>query len=317
VEIVRLEPLAPQDWPRPAVAVGNFDGVHLGHQALLATARERAGERGGQVVVLTFDPHPARVLSPERAPSRLMTLEQKAEVLEAHGVDVLAVLPFTATLAEKTAAEFAGLVLSRSLRAEEVVVGENFRFGRGRAGTLQELERLGAGLGFRTVGVPPVLHDGRPVSSSRVRDALGEGDVAEALALLGRPHFVDGEVVRGEGRGRTLGIPTANLRTANETLPAGGVYAGRCHLAAGEAPRPAVVNLGRRPTFGGGEPTVEAHLLDFQGDLYGRRVRLEFVARLRPERAFPGPDALLEQIARDVQEARRLLETPSGRGYSH
>jgi riboflavin kinase/FMN adenylyltransferase len=316
VEIVRLEPLVPRGWPRPAVAVGNFDGVHRGHQALLSAAREEAGLRSGRVVVLTFEPHPARVVSPERAPSRLMTLAQKAEMLEAFGVDVLAVLPFTPALAEKTADEFARLVLRECLHAEEVVVGQNFRFGRGRAGGFPDLERLGAELGFRGLGVPPVLHEGHPVSSSWIRDALAGGDVAGAAALLGRPHFVDGEVVRGDGRGRSIGVPTANLRTENETLPTGGVYACRCRLAPGEAFRPAVANLGRRPTFGGGEPTVEAHLLDFEGDLYGRRVRLEFVGRLRPERTFAGPDALREQIGRDVQDARRLLETTSGQGYS-
>jgi riboflavin kinase/FMN adenylyltransferase len=316
VEIVRLEPLVPRGWPRPAVAVGTFDGVHRGHQALLSAARDQAGRRHGRVVVLTFEPHPARVVSPERAPSRLMTLEQKAEMLEASGVDVLAVLPFTHALAEKSADEFARLVLRDCLRAEEVVVGQNFRFGRGRAGGFPDLERLGAELGFQSLGVPPVLHEGQPVSSTRIRDALAGGDVAGAAALLGRPYFIDGEVVRGDGRGRSIGVPTANLRTENETLPAGGVYACRCRLAPGEPSRPAVANLGRRPTFGGGDPTVEAHLLDFDGDLYGRRVRLEFAFRLRPERTFAGPSDLREQIGRDIEDARRLLETPSGQGYS-
>jgi riboflavin kinase / FMN adenylyltransferase len=320
VDIVHLDP--GRAWEaagpsrRPVVAVGNFDGVHRGHQTLLQAARDRAARHGGTVVVLTFEPHPARVVSPERAPSRLMTLEQKGEVLAGLGVDVLALLPFTGALAEKTADDFARLVLSECLHAEGVVVGENFRFGRGRAGTLQDLQRLGAELGFATIGVPPVLLDGQPVSSSRVRDALAAGDVTLAASLLGRPYSIEGDVVQGEGRGRTLGVPTANLRPVNETLPALGVYACRCRVAAGEAPRPAVANLGHRPTFGPGETTVEAHVLDFEGDLYGRRLRLEFVDRLRAERAFGSPEALREQIGRDREDARRLLETPSPRGYS-
>lgn len=315
MEIVRLEPSVPRPCPGAAVAVGNFDGVHRGHQALLAAARADARARGGQVVVLTFDPHPARVLTPDRAPARLMTFDQKAEVLAGLGVDVLAVLPFGPGLAEESAAAFARLVLRDGLQAEAVVVGRNFRFGRGREGGVQDLERLGGELGFATVGVDAVLHGGVPVSSSRVREVLAAGDAAEAAALLGRPHFLDGTVVQGDGRGRQLGTPTANLQTANETLPARGVYACWCALPGGER-QPAVTNLGHRPTFGGGEATIEAHLLDFAGDLYGQTVRLEFVDRLRPERAFPGVDALRAQIAADVAEARRRLAGPSAGGYS-
>jgi riboflavin kinase/FMN adenylyltransferase len=305
MELVRLDPLAPCGWPRPAVAVGNFDGVHRGHQALVATAVAVA--RAGTVVALTFDPHPARVLAPERAPRALMTLEQKAEALEAAGVQRLAVLPFTPEVSRLAAPEFARRVLRESLGAEVVVVGTGFRFGHQRAGDSAELERLGGEFGFRVVAHPPVLLQGEPVSSSRIREALARGQVEAAAEMLGRPFFVEGLVVTGAGRGRTLGVPTANLAPENETLPAVGVYACRCRSEESDVVRGAVVNLGRRPTWGGGETRLEAHLLDFEGDLYGARLRVEFVAWLREERAFPGPEALTAQISEDITAARVVL----------
>jgi riboflavin kinase/FMN adenylyltransferase len=247
------------------------------------------------------------VLKPERAPRSLMTLAQKAELLAALGVDVLAVLPFTPALASLSPREFATRVLVGELRAQSVVVGEGFRFGKARAGDVVELDHLGRELGFEVVAVSAVLHEGRRVSSTRVRESLLEGDVAAAAVLLGRPYFVDGRVVRGDGRGRTLGIPTANLALENEIVPKEGVYAVRVGLPAGGPPRAAVANLGRRPTFGGGEATVEAHLLDFEDDLYGQRLRVFFVERLRDEKAFPGKDALVAQIGADVLQARRVL----------
>jgi riboflavin kinase/FMN adenylyltransferase len=316
MERVRLrsvsEPLSEEETPGrleaafPAVAVGNFDGVHRGHQKLVAAARARAAAAAGTCVALTFDPHPARVLQPDRPLRRLMTEEQRAEALAALGVDVLAVLPFTPALAALSPEDFATSVLRGALRAKAVVVGEDFRFGKARAGDVAQLRELGSRLGFEVVGVPPVLEGGAPVSSTRIREALGLGDVATAASLLGRPYFVDGEVVRGEGRGRTLGIPTANLLVENEILPKGGVYAARAGRP-GEPLRPAVVNLGRRPTFGGGEPTVEAHLLDYDADLYRQRLRVSFEARLRDERAFAGKDALVAQIREDMAAARAFL----------
>jgi riboflavin kinase / FMN adenylyltransferase len=308
LEVVRLDTLDPRAWPRPAVAVGNFDGVHRGHQALVAQAVGEARAAGGTAVVLTFDPHPSRVLAPERAASTLTTLDQKAELLARLGVDRLAVLPFTAELAAQDAEAFAGRVLHDILHAATVVVGAGFRFGRGRAGDVALLRRVGRRLGFEVHGMRPVLHQGAPISSSRVREALARGDVAGAAEMLGRPFFIDGEVARGLGRGRTLGIPTANLAPVNETLPGNGVYA--CLLLVGDSgqpPRPAVTNIGRRPTFGGTETIVETHVLDFDADLYGRHVRLYFHSRLRPERAFPGPQALVEQIRRDIDTARQAL----------
>jgi riboflavin kinase / FMN adenylyltransferase len=315
VEVVRLEKGARRNWPAPALTVGNFDGVHRGHQALVAAALAQARGMGGTAVALTFDPHPERVVDPAHATTTLMTVDQKAEVMGALGLDVLAVLTFDAARAAQPAEDFAAEVLARGMGARAVVVGTAFRFGHARAGDAALLARLGRTLGFGVTAVPPVEHDGAPISSTRIRSELAAGRVEQARALLGRDFFVDGTVVRGEGRGRLLGIPTANLDVVNETLPAHGVYAGWCRTLDPVGTRwPAVVNLGRRPTFGGREVTVEAHVLDQDVDLYGRRLRLEFAGRLRDELPFPGPEALVGQIRRDVKRARALLDAGRGRG---
>ena len=309
MERVRLDTLAPHGWREPAATVGNFDGVHRGHRSLVEAAVRQARERGGMAVALTFDPHPSRVLSPDRAPATLMTLDQRAEALAALGIDCLAVLPFTFALSRESPADFARKVLRDAVGARMVVVGENFRFGRGREGDLATLARLGESLGFAVLGTPPVVHEGAPISSTRIREALARGAVRAAREMLGRRFFVDGTVVRGVGRGRQIGLPTANLAIVNETLPARGVYACWCRdLREGEGTvYPAVVNIGHRPTFGGGALSVEAHLLDFDGDLYGRTLRTEFEERLREERTFAGPEALVAQVRDDVARARRCL----------
>jgi len=309
MKLVRLGSLAPQGWPDPAVTIGNFDGVHRGHQALVEMAVRDAGASAGTAVVLTFEPHPSAVLSPDRAPSTLMTVEQKAEALASLGADYLVVLPFTQALSYQTPEEFARLVLRDALGARGVVVGSNFRFGRGRRGDVATLRRLGGALGYRVHGLDPVFHDGAPISSTRIREALARGAVEAAGELLGRPFFVEGTVVRGDGRGRSLGFPTANLELENETLPGSGVYACWCRVdPRSDGPSvKAVANIGRRPTFGGGHTSVEAHLLDFAEDFYGARLRLGFQARLREERRFAGPEELREQIGRDVVEARGFL----------
>jgi riboflavin kinase/FMN adenylyltransferase len=292
--------------PAPVVTVGNFDGVHRGHRALVAEAVEGARAARCEAVVLTFDPHPARVLRPSAAPPALTTLAQREELLVALGVSRLAVLPFGSEVAALSPEEFAVRILAGVLRAREVVVGESFRFGRGRSGDVDVLRSLGARIGFGVRAVPPVLEDGAAISSSRIREALRRGDVKSASALLGREPFVDAQVVRGEGRGRRIGIPTANLVSENEVIPSRGVYVARCRLEAGED-WPAVVNIGRRPTFGGTHETVEAHLLDFDGELYGARVRLAFVERLRGEERFAGAEALVARIREDIARARTLL----------
>jgi riboflavin kinase / FMN adenylyltransferase len=307
VRIERLETLEPRATAPCAAAIGNFDGVHRGHARLVAETVAAARELDGRSVVLTFDPHPARVLAPESAPSSLLTLAQKAEILEALGVDTLAVLPFTPAVAALDAESFARDVLGSCLGAAAVVIGDNFRFGRGRTGDSALLSELGVRLGWTVTTVEPVTHLGTRISSTRVRRALAEGDVAATADLLGRRFFVDGVVEAGDGRGRGLGFPTANVTTANETLPASGVYA--CLFAAGGEPaREAVANLGTRPTFGGGaEALLEVHVLDTDRDLYGRSVRTTFVARLRAEQRFPDAAALAHQIAEDVARAREVL----------
>ncbi|HUG52423.1 MAG TPA: bifunctional riboflavin kinase/FAD synthetase [Vicinamibacteria bacterium] len=308
MEVVHLATLEPRPWPRPAVSVGNFDGVHRGHQALVAQAVADARASGGTAVVLTFDPHPSRVLAPERAPATITTLGQKAELVGRLGVDRLAVLPFTLELADRTAEDFARRVLHDALKAKTVVVGAGFRFGCGRQGDVALLRRLGQELGFDVHGLQPVTYQDAPISSSRIREAIARGEVGGAAEMLGRLFFIDGQVVRGLGRGRTLGVPTANIAPANETLPGNGVYA--CWVRIGGPGgdwQPAVANVGRRPTFGGAETTCEAHLLDVEKDLYNQPARLAFQARLRHEQAFGSAQALVEQIRRDVAEARERL----------
>jgi riboflavin kinase/FMN adenylyltransferase len=309
-DVVRLEAGSSPRWHRPVVAVGNFDGVHRGHQALVAAAVGAARTRGGTAVVLTFDPHPARVLAPDACPTALMTLDQKALALFRLGMGGMAILPFTRAVAAARPEDFAASVLHRAIGAEAVVVGTNFHFGRGRAGDVVTLRGQGHDLGFDVIEVAPVVVDGATVSSSRIREALARGDARAAATLLGRPHCVVGAVVRGEGRGRTIGIPTANVQPDNETLPALGVYAAWCWPAGAGAPLPAVVNVGRRPTFGGGAVSVEAHLLDFSGDLYGQQLGISFLSRLRGERAFAGKDALVAQIRDDIAAARGVLGGP-------
>jgi riboflavin kinase/FMN adenylyltransferase len=306
--ITRLTPGDVLDLPRAAIAVGNFDGVHRGHLALCQVTLERAAAQRGRPVVLTFDPHPARVLSPDRAPAELMTIDQKCEILHGSGIAEVVVVPFTPALSEQTPEEFARFVLEDALGAQTVVVGTHFRFGRNRQGNVDVLRELGGRLGFEVVPVEPVLHDGLPVSSSRIREAVARGDVEEAERMLGRPLFVDGRVVEGDGRGRALGIPTANLEVFGETQLARGVYAGRCVVPEVDPPgqNRCVVNVGHRPTFGGSTTTFEAHLLDFEGDLYGRRLRVELMSRLRDERRFESPEALAGQIRLDIDRARKL-----------
>ncbi len=306
MRVIRLPRPAEVAWPRPTVAIGNFDGVHLGHQALLRVTVDDVRRAGGTALALGFDPHPARVVAPERAPLAMTTLEQRAELLGALGVDAFAVLDFDARLAALSPAAFAREVLVGSLAAERVVVGEGFRFGQARAGDTPLLLELGRELGFAVHVVGPVADADGPVSSSRVRAALQQGRVELAARLLGRPPFVDGSVVRGSGRGRTIGVPTANLAVLNECLPARGVYA--CLAGLDSREHQAVVNIGERPTFGAAGLTVEAHLPGFTGDLYGRTLRLRFVKQIREERRFAGASDLVVQIGRDVAVAREVLE---------
>lgn len=292
-----------------AVAVGNFDGVHLGHAAVLARARARAAEAGGRSAVLTFEPHPAAVLRPDGAPPLLTPTPERTRRLHALGVDDVHTLTFDRALAALEAEAFVHEVLWPRLRPAWVVVGENFTFGRGGRGRPADLARLGERLGFGVEIVAPVILDGAPVSSSRVRARVREADLAGAERLLGRPYAVVGTVVHGAGQGRALGTPTANLvPPGDKCLPPEGIYAARVRVGAG--PRlPGAADLGRRPTFEeDGALRLEVHLIEGGGeDLYGREIEVEMVRYVRPDRKFADPAALRAAIAEDVRTIRALL----------
>ena len=295
----------PPRWHNPVLALGNFDGLHRGHAKIIDRVRRRAGERGGTPAVMTFDPHPSRVVRPDKAPPLLMTTEQRIEALGRAGMQGVAVVRFTREMSLWDPEMFVRTVLVEWLRVAEVWVGANFLFGHDRAGTFSVLRSLGSRNGFRAEKIDPVRYKDFVVSSTRVRRLISEGRVDEASALLGHHYFIDGTVVRGDARGREIGFPTANLDTANELLPPAGVYATMAGLNGIE--HPSVTNIGTRPTFGGGEVRVESHLLDGPRELYDTRLRLSFVQRLRDERAFPDVDALRAQIEADAMAARRLF----------
>lgn len=295
----------PPDSPPSVVALGVFDGVHLGHQRILATATERAHVLGLRAIACTFEPHPLQILQPERAPAPIMGIDDKLEILGRHGLDAAVVISFTREFSQIEAERFIADVLVGALRASEVVVGFNHTFGRGARGTPALLEELGSRAGYAVHVIPPLSVNGIVVSSSVIREALRAGDVGRARLLLGRPYAARSRVLRGSGRGRAIGFPTANLNPDRELILAPGVYAGRASWDEGSAG--AVVNLGVRPTFGEGKLWLEAHLLDFSGDLYGRVLTLTFLARLRPERKFESVEALRAQVAQDIVSARRLL----------
>jgi riboflavin kinase/FMN adenylyltransferase len=294
-----------------AVTVGFFDGVHRGHQAVIGRALAVARERDLQTVAVTFDRHPLETLSPGKTPHLLTTLRRKAGLIEELGVDLLFVLEFTEAVSRWAPDVFVDRVLVEGLHARHVVVGANFTFGHKAAGNIRVLGELATTRGFTVEGASLVKVDGRPVSSSSIREALAEGELRWPERAMGRRYVVDGQVVHGAGRGVGLGFPTANLRTpAGLLLPGRGVYAGRA-LVDGEV-WPAAINVGINPTFGGEPMHVEAHLLGFQGDLDGRILTVEFWDRLRDETRFDTPDALAAQIGLDVEQTRRIIaEGPS------
>lgn len=305
MRIVRGLTSFPPDAPGRVVALGVFDGIHLAHQEILARAVQRARVLGVEALACTFDPHPMEVLQPDRAPVPILTLAERLDLIAAAGIDATVVLAFTRELAALEPEAFVRDVLLDRLHAREVVVGFNHRFGRGARGDARMLGALGARLGFGVDVVPSLAIEGEPVSSTEVRVALQRGDVERAARFLGRPYAVCGQVVRGAGRGRTLGFPTANLKTDRPPLVPAGVYA--CRALSGGMVNPAVVNVGMRPTFENQGFAVEAYLIDFSGDLYDRPLCLAFHRRLREERRFPRVEALKEQIARDVALARACL----------
>lgn len=296
----------PAEWRSPVVAVGNFDGVHRGHAKILERVCRRAAERHVSPLVLTFDPHPPRVVRPDKAPPLLMTPAQKYEALGRLGVHGVGVVRFSPEMSQWDPEHFVQAVLVDWLRAAEVWVGGNFLFGRERSGNFTLLRTLGVQYSFRAEKIDPVRYRDFVVSSTRVRRLVTEGRVDEASALLGHHYALDGHIVRGDGRGRLLGFPTANLATTNELLPPNGVYVTMLRID-GMA-RPAITNIGVRPTFGGGHvPVIETHVFDEGRDLYDRAVRLWFVQRLRDERVFDGVEALTRQIEADCAEARAIF----------
>ena len=293
-------------WHNPVLALGNFDGLHRGHMKIIDRVRRNAGERGGTPAAMTFEPHPPRVLRPDKAPPLLMTKEQKIESLTRSGMQGVAVVRFTLELSKWDPETFVRNVLVEWLHVVEVWVGANFLFGHERAGNFSVLRSLGARYGFRAEKIDPVRYKDFVVSSTRIRRLLGEGRVDEAAALLGHHYFIDGIVSRGAGRGRELGFPTANLTTCNELIPPSGVYA--TTVTIDNIMYPSITNIGMRPTFGDVDrPIIETHVFDMSRDLYDSSLRLSFVQRLRDERAFPDVDALRAQIDADCRSARRLF----------
>jgi riboflavin kinase / FMN adenylyltransferase len=296
-------PLCPQG---SVVCIGAFDGLHLGHRALVRHAVTRARELNVVTVALSFEPLPREFFAAEAPPARLTPARQKIEGLRALGIDLIGLLRFDRRLASMLAVDFVREVLVGRLAAREVWVGPGFRFGHERAGDLELLQTLGEKYGFAADKIAPVVVDGARVSSTRIRQALSAGDFKTASRLLGHPYAISGRVVRGNQLGRTLGFPTANLRFHGKTPALSGVFAARVH-GVGTQPMPAVTSLGTRPTLDGTEPLLEAHLFDFDGDLYGRHIEIEFVARLRDEEKFPDLPTLVAQMQRDAAQARAIL----------
>jgi riboflavin kinase / FMN adenylyltransferase len=290
----------------PVLALGNFDGLHRGHLKIIERVRRGAAEHGGTPMAMTFDPHPPRVVRPDKAPPLLMTKEQRLEALEKAGIRAVAVVRFTHELSQWDPEMFVRAVLVDWLRVSEVWVGANFLFGHDRAGNFTSLRTLGQRYGFRAEKIDPVRYKEFVVSSTRIRRLVTEARMDEAAALLGHPYYLDGRVVEGKRRGREIGFPTANLETSNELVPPDGVYA--TTLEVDGIVHPGMTNIGVRPTFGDDpQTTIETHVLGYEGDLYGRQVRLAFVQRLRDERRFDDVDALKAQIEADKRRAERLF----------
>jgi riboflavin kinase/FMN adenylyltransferase len=289
----------------PVLALGNFDGLHRGHLKIIERVKRGAAERGGTPMAMTFDPHPPRIVRPDKAPPLLMTTSQRLAALHHAGLGAVAVVRFTAELSHWDAETFVRRVLVDWLRVSEVWVGANFLFGHDRQGNFSLLRSLGHTYGFRAEKIDPVRYRDFIVSSTRVRRLLAEGRVDEAGALLGRVYAVEGVVVQGRRRGRELGFPTANLATENELIPPHGVYASIVTIDGVQ--HAAVTNIGTRPTFGETGSTIESHILGDVGDIYGRSIRVAFVQRLRDERRFEDVDALRTQIDADRQRAERLF----------
>jgi len=296
-----------QDRCGSTLAIGNFDGIHLGHQSILRAAIARAGECDAISTVLTFDPFPQKVLRPESAPLRITTTEQRLNCFAALGVNAAVVLPFTHDLAKLTPQRFVDEILVQDLQVRAIFIGEDFRFGHKQAGNARLLAEMGAERGFDVVILPPVIYKGEIVSSTIIRREIAEGDVAHAARLLGRPFVLSGKVVSGTGTGRRFTFPTLNLATEQELLPAKGVYVTRTRFDGDSRTRRSVTNIGVRPTFNGSSLSVETHLLEMPGEIAPARIEVHFWKRLRAEKKFTGPEELRAQIAQDITQAKKFF----------
>jgi riboflavin kinase/FMN adenylyltransferase len=305
MEILRHIESRPLSILRPILLMGNFDGIHLGHQALLRRAIDDAKEMGGRSVVLTFEPHPLKILAPQRAPRLILTHKDKMTLLQSFGVDAVIVQTFDAAFAAVEADEFIREYLVRRIGVRKMWVGKDLRFGKGRKGRVEDLMRRGKEAGFEIGVIKPIQLGGHRVSSSRIRTLIEQGEVREAGNYLGRYHFISGRVVSGHGRGRHLGYPTANIVARTEVLPLDGIYASI--VQAGGRQWRSVTSLGLNPTFGAGPRTIESYIFDFDGDLYDQAVKLFFVERIREEKKFSSAELLVEQIKLDVASAREIL----------
>ncbi len=290
---------------RPVITLGNFDGIHLGHQKILKSVVSRARALGAPALAYTFDPHPLKVVAPGRCPPLILSVEDKTALMEEAGMDYLVLAGFTPARAAMPPEDFAKKIIAGALGAREVFVGENFSFGHAKSGNVERLRELGRGLGFAVKAVPTCRRGGSVVSSSRIRALISSGRVKDAAALLGRPHFIRGSVVRGRAMGRKLGFPTANVEPSSELIPGSGVYAAMASLNGRR--RRAMVNIGTRPTFNGRHMTIEVHILDFCDNVYGREIKVEFIERLRDEKTFSQREALVRQMELDRLRAEKIL----------
>lgn len=295
------------------VTIGNFDGVHRGHQEILRLLAARARERGVSGCVISFEPLPREYFSPEHAPARLTRFRERFEALARYGAERFLCLRFNDETREMDGPRFIEAVLARGLGAQHVLIGHDFHFGRDRSGTIELLRNMGAKLGFTVEAVLPVVDGGERISSTLVRAALVRGDLPRARELLGRPYSMGGRVVHGEKLGRKLGFPTANVLPKRLHVPVSGVFAARVQ-GGGLHDHPAIVNVGTRPAVNGKQTLIEAHVLDFEGDLYGMQLQVDFIARLRSEEWFPTLDALVEQMRIDERQARELLTAAAPHG---
>ncbi len=313
MELIRNLEQINRPWPAPVVTIGNFDGVHLGHREIFRRLISEADKIGGTSVVLTFVPHPRKLLDPQRAPLQINTYTEKERLIAASCVDVLICAPFTREMADYSAERFVDEILVGRIGVRRLIVGYDYAFGKGRQGDIDFLRRKGAQSGFDVTVLSPVSQHGEIYSSTRIREMILQGRMEDVVPLLGRHFTLQGEVVHGSKRGKKLGFPTANLATEKELLPPAGVYAVK--VRHGEKILDGVVNIGFNPTFGPGKLSLEVHLLDFQGEIYGETLRLYFLSRLREEKRFPSVETLVEAIGEDVRQARGILAGAQIREY--